>query len=159
MNFMLKKGYTALWNETPFNYKWNYSVKGNLHSMSPLCVLIWAWNNQWRKNSSLLQCQSSLWLFSSLFFFHGYCSHPKGPAPRKNAAFPSLLQHSHPNPHKKGQAMKYVLWTESPRSYIYTVGRQPEFKDNTLWVFKVHTGALHSQKSTDITTPLSKHLL
>lgn len=45
------------------------------------------------------------------------------------------------------------------RVAIHKVGKQPEFKDNTLWVFEVYTQALHGQKGSVTSTLLSKDLL
>lgn len=54
-------------------------------------------------------------LFSTLFFFQPllFPTQPKGPAPLKNAVLPSLLTATSP---QTGQLVKYVLWTESPKS-------------------------------------------
>lgn len=54
-------------------------------------------------------------LFSTLFFFQPllFPIQLKGPAPLRNAVLPSLLRATSP---QTGQVVKYVLWTESPKS-------------------------------------------
>lgn len=93
--------------------------------------LIWTQNNRWWRNCSHPQCQSSLWLFSSLFFFPWLLFPLTRSSSLKECfvSFPSPSQTFLPS--QTGQAMKYAPWTESPR------GRQsakckPEFKHNSV---------------------------
>lgn len=89
-----------------------------------VCVLIWAWNSQWWKKCSAPTVPEQPAVIFILIFLPWLLFPPaKGPAPWKNAAFPSRLKYS-PNPplhhRKQDRSWNVALWTESPKSYIYT---------------------------------------